>query len=113
MTTNRLHIHAQPGQHDEAWLTGDRAGLLALRDAIDAALAAGTSAAEIMPGDGEGYTVVVECLPDDHDWQHEPMGYTEDDLRDDRDGDGPWARQTAAHWALARAAWSNPAHPES
>lgn len=60
MTSEILHIHAQPFNHAEAYIVGTPASLAALRDTITAALlrqepeSCGSYAA-----DGEGYTTVV------------------------------------------------------
>jgi len=55
-----LHLYAQPWSHAEAWVVGTEDGLRALREAIDRALGAeGSSRAEAMTQDGEGYRVLV------------------------------------------------------
>ncbi len=55
-----LHIFAQPTQHDEAYIVGNRLGLTRLRDAIDAALEQrGAHDAAVCANDGEGYAAVV------------------------------------------------------
>lgn len=58
---NLLHIYAQPDCHTEAWVVGDREGLKALRDAIDAALADEDKSAstEVFAQDNEGYKILV------------------------------------------------------
>lgn len=56
-----LHLHAQSFPHDEAWVVGDRDGLQALRDAIDAALSGHPSAARSFAADGEGFVSIVVC----------------------------------------------------
>jgi len=57
--TNILAVYAEPAWHDDADVVGDREGLTALRDAIDAALATGYGRADVTMHDGEGYTVHV------------------------------------------------------
>lgn len=69
MTTPLLHIYAQPDSHTEAWVVGDRAGLLALRAAIDEALAdeEKSGATDVVYAlDNEGFKVIVACTsPED------------------------------------------------
>lgn len=56
-----LHIYGQYHPHGEAYLVGNREGLLALRDAIDKALneEAGVAGAHVAPADRETYPVIV------------------------------------------------------
>lgn len=56
-----LHIYAQQAPHDEAFIVGNREGLLALRRAIDAALSQknGQSKESAFVSDGEGFDVHV------------------------------------------------------
>lgn len=54
-----LHVYAQPGFHEEAYLVGNREALAALRDAIDRALHNERAALGAFTTDGEGYTVIV------------------------------------------------------
>ncbi len=55
------HLHAQECPHDEAYLITDRAGLLAVRAAIDRAMEdpAGVARADLFAADGEGYALFV------------------------------------------------------
>lgn len=56
-----LHIYQPDFPHSEGRVHGTRAGLAAVRDAIDRALSTGRSAlAEVIASDGEGYGVEVE-----------------------------------------------------
>jgi len=55
-----LHIRSQSTYHFEANIRGTRAGLLALRDAIDQALAKQVGTAPVFASDGEGYHVSVQ-----------------------------------------------------
>lgn len=63
------HLHAQEVPHDQAYLISDRAALLDLRDAIDAALEApdGVGRAEIFAASEarEGYTLFVLAAPEE------------------------------------------------
>lgn len=56
-----MHIYPQYTYHSEAFIRGDRAALMKLRDAIDKALAGDQNAhAEVFAKDGEGYAVQVQ-----------------------------------------------------
>lgn len=58
--TELLHIFAQPNNHDEAFIVGNRLGLERLRDALNAALEQrGAHSADVFTNDGEGYSAVV------------------------------------------------------
>lgn len=54
-----LHIYAQSTSHEEAWVVGNRDGLTTLRDAIDAALAKGSSSEIVSASDNEEYKILV------------------------------------------------------
>lgn len=56
-----LHIRGQLTYHAEASIVGTKAGLLALRDAIDVALVSREAEAEVFATDGEGYGLTVRC----------------------------------------------------
>jgi hypothetical protein len=58
-----LHIYPQYTHHDNAQVKGTRLGLEALAAAIAAALKDGEAeSAPVFVNDGEGYTVLVECV---------------------------------------------------
>lgn len=59
MRFNWLHVYGQFCWHSEATIRGTRDGLIALRDAIDAAIETGSGSAEVIASDGEGYSVDV------------------------------------------------------
>lgn len=84
----KLHVYAQPWEHGESWIVGERKALEALRDAIDSALrdgaVPGTSAATGYASDGEGYRVLVMRV-DGEVWRDMLRPYTEDSARDNRD----------------------------
>lgn len=92
-----LHIHGQPSWHTEAYVLGNRDGLLALRAAIDGALAYGEGVAEVMVADGEGYSVVAvleEAAWDSPGWERVAVPYTAADATENRDNAiWPWHRQ--------------------
>lgn len=59
-----LHIYSQHHEHTDAYIVGSRVGLLALRDALTAALEDDRpAAARSFAADGEGYRVFV--IPSD------------------------------------------------
>ncbi len=60
MADNTLHIYAQKQEHLDAYIVGSRVGLLALRNALTAALEDNKAAAAgSFCADGEGYTIIV------------------------------------------------------
>lgn len=60
MTGPVIHIFAQYREHDEARIVGNRAGLLALQDAVTKALSEKVATVDTMAGDGEGYELTVQ-----------------------------------------------------
>jgi hypothetical protein len=59
-TTDLLHVYAQPFNHAEAWLVGDREALTKLRDALNGVLGTKEPAGvQTYCMDGEGYTVMI------------------------------------------------------
>ena len=56
-----MHIYPQYTYHSEAFIRGDRAALLKLREAIDKALdGAQNPEAQVFAADGEGYGVIIQ-----------------------------------------------------
>lgn len=87
-----LHIHSQEAHHDDAFVVGTREGLLALREAVDLALAARTGAAEVSAADGEGYFVLA-MLIDAGAEDRASVPYTADHAMENRDNAVfPWTR---------------------
>lgn len=75
MTNGWLHIYAQFSWHDDAVIVGDEGALRALRDAIDAAIGAGSASARVtFADDGEGYRVRIVRRPT----TDLPMPYTDE-----------------------------------
>ena len=65
MTDPMIHIYPSEMHHAEATILGNRAGLQALRDLIDAALREASPndlAHSFLPADGEGYSIIVRCV---------------------------------------------------
>lgn len=60
-----LHVYAQDSEHRPAEIRGTKSALIALRDAIDAALAHpnGEAGSEAFAADGEGYSVEIRRVP--------------------------------------------------
>ena len=50
---NVLHLYAQPFEHADAFIVGDRDSLVKLREAIDDALASGSGFAVVLSPDGK------------------------------------------------------------
>lgn len=60
MAADILQIYAQPFEHQEAWICGDREGLTKLRDALNIVLDTDAPAsAHSYCVDGEGYATVI------------------------------------------------------
>lgn len=80
----RLHIYAQPSNHDEAYIVGNRAALIALRDAIETAITsmpdAGTNSVadvkDCFTSDGEGYHLIIICESNNETWEKLQLPYT-------------------------------------
>jgi hypothetical protein len=56
---NTLHIYSPEWWHNDAFVIGTRPALVALKAAIDTALADGAGSTESFVNDGEGFTVAV------------------------------------------------------
>ena len=87
-----LHCYAQAIWHDEAYLSGGRGALMALRSAIDAALRDGAGECDVFASDGEAYTVHVVAMSD-ADAERQVVPYTEEPARQLHpwnDVFGPW-----------------------
>ena len=85
-----LHCYAQAFWHTEAYLSGGRGALMALRSAIDKALHDGSGECDLFTSDGEGYTVHVVAMSD-ADAERQVVPYTDDCARQPwNDAFGPW-----------------------
>lgn len=80
-----LHLYTQERWHDDAAIVGTRAGLSALRDALDVALATGDGHAEceLFANDGEGYQLTVVAI-DYERMETMALPYTDDVARETR-----------------------------
>lgn len=56
---NELHLYAQGAWHEEAFIVGEEAALIELRDAINKALETGRGHCMPMQNDGEGYHLLI------------------------------------------------------
>jgi hypothetical protein len=65
-----LQIYGQVEQHHEAFIVGNKEGLIMLREAIDKALNEQVSFATEYVVDGEGYDIIV--INRNEHWQDEP-----------------------------------------
>ena len=94
MNVNRLHIYGQTYNHDHAFIVGDTTALIALRDAIDAALETGSTVGEttVFAADGEGYDIKVYREEEDKYWDKSLLPYTDETLYSPplEDVIGPW-----------------------
>jgi len=85
-----LHCYGQPFWHVEAYLSGGRGALMALRATIDKALHDGDGQCDLFTSDGEGYTVHVVAMSD-ADAQRQVVPYTDECAAQSwHDGFGPW-----------------------
>lgn len=85
-----LHCYAQAFWHTEAYLSGGRGALMALRSTIDKALHDGSGECDLFTSDGEGYTVHVVAMTD-ADAERQVVPYTDDCARQPwNDAFGPW-----------------------
>lgn len=70
-----LAVEGQMFWHDDLRIVGDRTGLEVLKHAIDMALIHGkfeNDGSELFQTDGEGYSVLVACLPEEEMKNLEP-----------------------------------------
>jgi hypothetical protein len=58
---NTLHIYAQPFEHQEAFIVGDKDALIKLRNLIDKAIEQQKAADDFYVVDGEGFNLLVLC----------------------------------------------------
>lgn len=94
-----LHIRGQFSYHCEAYIVGSRTGLLALRDAIDAALAGTEGEAIAYANDGEGYAVTVRRTSRLRDMGRPP--YIDQLAREVAEVERDWIRKHQRHnWDL-------------
>jgi hypothetical protein len=80
-----VHLWSPMSFHEPQWVVGNKAGLQALRDAIDIALKThGSACAEVFTNDGEGYDLGVHCIADS-DIDNLAVPYTESYAKEHRE----------------------------
>ncbi|MDI0275201.1 hypothetical protein QGQ84_16615 [Bacillus safensis] len=72
------NIYAQQTHHFEAFILGNRVGLLELKNAIDKALETGSSTAKLFPSDYEGYDVYIALVDDEQRFKKLTTPYVEE-----------------------------------
>ncbi len=90
-----VHLHSQATWHDSAYISANRLGLLALRQAIDEALgAAQTGAADVFTNDGEGFDLRVRCVTGEQIYKL-ALPYTDEVAREgDPNAIWPWTDES-------------------
>lgn len=93
-----LHLYGQEQWHGDAYIIGNTAGLKALRDAIDRALAneKGADSLSAFVNDGEGYYTGVVKIDKPEDFDRLAVPYNDEIAQDHRD-DAIWP------WQIKRA----------
>lgn len=61
----RMHVFGQVMWHDEVQIVADTKALLALKKAVEDALATGSGFSLAFPGDGEGFNVLIAKVDDE------------------------------------------------
>lgn len=72
------NIYAQQSHHFEAFILGNRVGLLELKNAIDKALETGSSTVTLFPSDYEGYDVYIALVDDEQRFKKLTNPYIEE-----------------------------------
>lgn len=75
-----IHFYGQSVPHDSVHIVGNRAGLLLLKEAIDAALLGGRPEMEVFVNDGEGFNIralMLDSAWDAEKWTNLSVPYTE------------------------------------
>lgn len=101
-----LHIYPQEYWHTEAIVIGNRAGLEAMRNAIDQALEGlYTGVVCVFASDGEGYHFIAHCH--EADWQDDfwnTLGLPyQDEVARDKSNNAIWPQQIEAIIKAVRA----------
>jgi len=87
-----LHVWSQKNEHAPLFVVGNREGLLALREAVDAALNHECCGQQVCQGDGELYDLFVAC--DDTALEHWKWATTYRDPYTPSEGIFPWGAMT-------------------
>lgn len=95
---HELHIYPQQMEHDEAYIVGTHAGLVALRDALTRAIERNNAVkCSAMPSDGEGYWVLIAPVdPAAFESMDQPYSCPREDAPH-----GKWPHELGFDWASA------------
>lgn len=77
------NIYAQQTHHFEAFILGNKKGLIELRNAIDRALETGSSVAHLFPSDYEGYETYIALVNDEQRFEKLITPYVEEYMQED------------------------------
>ncbi|MGP3739995.1 hypothetical protein [Bacillus altitudinis] len=77
------NIYAQQTHHFEAFILGNKKGLIELRNAIDRALETGSSVAHVFPSDYEGYETYIALVNDEQSFEKLITPYVEEYIQED------------------------------
>ncbi|CAM5606044.1 hypothetical protein BSAF29S_04822 [Bacillus safensis subsp. safensis] len=77
------NIYDQQTHHFEAFILGNRVGLLELKNAIDKALETGSSTATLLPSDYEGYDVYIALVDDEQRFEKLTTPYVEEYVQEE------------------------------
>ncbi|MEW4100604.1 hypothetical protein Q0N85_16145 [Bacillus altitudinis] len=77
------NIYAQQTHHFEAFILGNKKGLIELRNAIDRALETGSSVAHVFPSDYEGYETYIALVNDEQRFEKLITPYVEEYMQED------------------------------
>ncbi|WP_249670444.1 hypothetical protein [Bacillus altitudinis] len=77
------NIYAQQTHHFEAFILGNKKGLIELRNAIDRALETGSSVAHVFPSDFEGYETYIALVNDEQRFEKLITPYVEEYMQED------------------------------
>lgn len=71
-----LHVHGQYSPRGPVAIVGNRCALVALRNAVDSALATGYARFEARVGDGQSCTVGIQCDNSEVLWPQRALPYS-------------------------------------
>jgi hypothetical protein len=84
-----LHVHSQESPHDDAWLVGNREGLLVLKRAIEQALNITHGDGEVSDAQGNPFEIRVLFItdpPEADSWKRAALPYTAEGFQEKREG---------------------------
>ena len=92
-----LHLYAQPAEHDDAWIVGNRTALVAFAQAIQDAFTSGEGSTDAFTADGEGFTLHVrldDTPTSSPSWVRRAVPYTDESAREHRP-EAVWPGETS------------------